>query len=61
MKLEEALNLCAPDEYLAREKWIEAGIFMRVLTNAKTANELTVTLTEESLNADDWEIFEVKE
>ena len=61
MKLEKALGLTQPNQYLARRGWIQAGILIRLMDSAKTLEQLHVNLTPESLAADDWEIFEVTE
>lgn len=54
MKLNEALVVCKPDEFITREKWQKKGISMTLLTSAKSIELLDVTLTDESLHADDW-------
>ena len=59
MKLEKALSLCEPNQYLARKAWREGGILIRLMDSAKTLDQLQVNLTPESLAADDWEIYEV--
>lgn len=59
MNLEKALSLTEPNQYIARKSWREAGILMRLMTSAKTLEQLSVDLTPESYNAEDWEIYEV--
>lgn len=61
MKLEKALSLTEPNQYIARKEWRDKGILMRLMTSAKTLEQLSLDLTPESYNADDWEIYEVKE
>lgn len=61
MKLEEALRLSSPDQCLGRDAWIKGGILMHLVSSAKTLEEiqLSLDLTPESLNADDWNIYEI--
>lgn len=59
MNLKEALGLTQPNQYIARRGWVQAGILTRLMDSAKTLEQLSVDLTPESYNADDWEIFEV--
>jgi len=64
MKLEEALNVCGPTQYLARDAWRENGSIMRLVSSCKTLKEFktSINLTPESLEADDWGVYqEVKE
>lgn len=59
MKLGAALSLCASNQYLARQAWIDKGSLMRLIDSARSIENLSVELTAESYNADDWQIFEV--
>ena len=59
MTLQKALSIAQSNQYIARKKWRESGISMKLVTSAKTIDQLDVGLTPESLQADDWEIFEV--
>jgi hypothetical protein len=61
MKLEEALKLSSPTQCLGRDKWIKDGSIMHLVSSAKTLEEikLSLDLTPESLNADDWSIYEM--
>jgi hypothetical protein len=63
MKLEEALNVCQPTQYLARDAWRKNGSIMRLVSSCKTIKEfkISINLTPESLEADDWGIYEVQE
>ena len=61
MKLEEALNVCQPTQYLGRDAWTKNGSIMRLTSSAKTIEELkaSIELTPESLEAEDWNIYEM--
>lgn len=61
MKLEEALNLCTPTQCLGRDAWVKNGSTMRVISSAKTLEEIkfSLDLSPESLDADDWNIYEI--
>jgi len=61
MKLEEALKLSSPSQYLARDMWKQRGSLMHLVSSAKTLEEikLSLDLSAESLNADDWNIYEI--
>jgi len=63
MKLEEALNICKPTQYLARDEWIKNGSLMRLMSSYKTIHQIKESLefTQESLNADDWNIYEINQ
>ena len=61
MKLEDALILSAPTSCLGRKEWIKNGSHMKLVSSAKTIEELNLELTPESLEADDWDIYEVTE
>lgn len=58
MKLEDALRLSTPTQCLGRKEWIKNNSPMRLISSAKTIEELKIELTPESLNADDWDIYE---
>lgn len=60
MKLDAALVLCASNQYLARQSWIDKGSVMRLIDSARSIENLSVELTAESYNADDWKVFEVR-
>lgn len=55
MTLQEALSISTDKQFLTRKKWRKNGISMRIFTSSE---ELNINLTDESLNADDWEIYE---
>ncbi len=59
MKLEDALRLSSPTQCLGRKEWIKNNSLMRLISSAKTIEELNIELTPESLNADDWDIYEM--
>lgn len=61
MKLEEALQLSSPTHCLGRDAWIKDGHLMHLVSSAKTLEEikLSLDLTPESLNADDWNIYQL--
>jgi hypothetical protein len=63
MNLEEALQLCSPTQYLGRNIWIKNGRIMHLTSCAKTIEEIKhdLNLSLESLNADDWNIYEIRE
>lgn len=61
MTLQEALSCSTDKQFIARRKWRKNGTLMHLCSSSKTIEELNVDLTDESLNADDWEIFEVKD
>lgn len=61
MKLEEALRLCSSTQYLARDAWCKKGSILKLVSSAKTIEEINLDLTPESLNADDWETYEIME
>ncbi|MDP4145614.1 MAG: hypothetical protein Q8936_14200 [Bacillota bacterium] len=54
MKLEEALAKQQPNQYLCRRNRNQ----IKLCSSAKTIEALTVVLTDESRNADDWEIYD---
>lgn len=56
MKLEEALSICSPNQFLYRKKWRDNGSTMKLSTSAKTLKEFTTSLilTDDSREADDW-------
>lgn len=60
MRLNEALKNCSPDKFLKRKKWITDGINMTLISSSKDIELLDISLTEESLNASDWEIVDNK-
>jgi hypothetical protein len=59
MKLEDALKLSRPTQCLGRKEWLKNGSLMRLISSAETIEELNIELTPESLNADDWDIYEM--
>jgi hypothetical protein len=63
MKLEEALNVCQPNQCMARDVWIKDGMITQLVSSAKTLEEIkeSLNLTPESLEADDWGIYEIRE
>lgn len=61
MTLDEVLRIAAPGQYVARRTWCDAGSIMRLLVTPMVIEELPVTLTQESLNADDWDIYDSNE
>jgi hypothetical protein len=60
MTLDEALRVSTTEHYLARRAWIEKGSKIRLVSSAKTIEEFQVELTKESLDADDWDIYDVR-
>jgi hypothetical protein len=61
MKLEEALKLSSPNQCLARDAWKQSGSLMHLVSSAKTLEEikLSLDLSPQSLEADDWNIYEI--
>jgi len=63
MKLEEAINVCLPEQCLGRDAWVKNGSLIRLISSARSIDELKtkLILTDESIDADDWEIYEIQE
>lgn len=63
MKLEEALNVCSPNQCIARDVWIKNGMITQLVSSAKTLDEIkeSLKLSPESLEAEDWGIYEIRE
>lgn len=61
MKLEKALGICQPTQCLARDAWTKNGSIMRLMSSARTLEEIkdSLELTPESLEAEDWNIYEM--
>lgn len=62
MTLEEAFQLSCPHQCLGRDVWIQGGIIMHLVSSQKTLEEIKMSLdlNPESLNADDWNIYEIR-
>ena len=56
MTLEEALKDVTAYKYIKRRSWKDKD--MRLVTTAKTLEDLNINLMQESLDADDWELFD---
>ena len=63
MTLEEAYGYSSPIHYLGRSAWIDNNIILHLVSCAKTLEEIKIGLdnSTESLNANDWNIFEIPE
>ncbi len=61
MTLEEAYECSSSFQFLGRNAWIKSGIIMHLISCDKTLDEIKIELDQssESLNADDWQIFNI--
>ena len=63
MTLEEAYKFSSPSQCLARSLWIQGGLIMHLVSRDQTLEKIKMSLDQssESLNANDWNIFEITE
>lgn len=63
MTLEEAYGYSSPSQCLGRSAWIKSNIILHLVSCAQTLEQIKMELdnSSESLNADDWNIFEIRE
>lgn len=61
MNLEEAYAYSCPHQFLGRDVWIKQGMIMHLVSREKTLKEIIISLDSntESLEADDWNIYEI--
>ena len=57
MTLQEALAKAGPMKLIVRRKWLDEGSSMKLYTSNKIIDLIEVKLNEESVFADDWELF----
>ena len=57
MKLSEILKLNIYGFPITRKKWVDNGSNIRLITDCDKVEYLNITLTQESILANDWEII----
>ena len=63
MTLEEAFNFSSLHQYLGRHNWIKQGRILHLIPCDQSLDQIKLSLdsAHESLNADDWDIYEIRE